>query len=62
MSDRLTIQQRATLFRVEVSNIAWSLVAESPEGTTREWRTLTPQETMDVFDRLLRAVDRNMNS
>ena len=58
----LTVQQyreRARALQVEVANIAWGLVVgPTPVGVPRRWRSLTPDETEEVFDRLMRAVSR----
>lgn len=57
--------ERSLLLQIEVLNIAWSLVTE-PDATDatsqRQWKSLTPAETMDVFDRLLRAASRHAKS
>lgn len=45
--------------RVEVANIMWSLLVSPSADLTRHWRTLTPDETEDVFDRLLAAISRH---
>ena len=52
-------QEATRLFRVEVANIAWSLVVSPADSRQpRQWRALTPDDTLDVFDRLARAVTR----
>jgi hypothetical protein len=62
MRPTLTIrqyQEGVRLFRAEVANIAWSLV-EGPAavGTPRRWRSLTPDQSLDLFDQLQRAITR----
>jgi hypothetical protein len=58
----LTVEQyrmRARQLQAETVAIAWSLVVSpAPIEKPRQWRSLTPDETMDVFDRLMRAVTR----
>lgn len=53
-------RQQSMQLRVEVSEIAWSLV-KSPvlAGAERTWRPLTEAESLDVFDRLMAAVTRH---
>jgi hypothetical protein len=52
-------REAVRLFRVEVSNVAWSLVeSPAPVGAPRRWKSLSPEQSLDVFDRLMAACTR----
>lgn len=52
-------RERTRALQVEVANVAWSLVVSpSPIGLPRRWRALSPDDSAEVFDRLMRAVSR----
>lgn len=55
------VREAGVLLQVEAANIAWSLVEPDTEsiGSPRRWRVLTPDESLDVFDRLMAAVTRH---
>ena len=51
---------RSIQLRVEVAEIAWSLVvAPAPIDAPRRWRALSSDETADIFDRLFAAIARH---
>lgn len=59
---RLTTEQYrevARTFQVGVAEAAWSLVVSPADaGQPRRWRSLTAEESEELFDRLMSAITR----